>query len=476
MDMDWKRRNACLRGMRAARWRVGLTGLLGLLLWGCGSPAPPLPAVDGSRFAPAVREAIAKAVKAAEAAPGDARRAADYGMVLHAHENMRAAIGAYRRALALDGGIAGVSYYLGVALASEGEYGAAVVELRKALGAEPDSLAVRLKLADALFAAGDAAGAQAEYRELIRRDDGLAQGHFGLARTLQGPEAVAELRRALALFPRYGVAQFALAGHYRRAGNVAEAEKALATYERDKTTVPPLADAAMEKIYDLSVSSTGLIRRAQFLDNAGRTGEALALHEQVVAADPKFEQAWVNLISLYGRTEQPEKAKQAYEKAIALAPNRAEAYYNYGVLSYGLGRTAEAGEAFRKALDLDAGHARAAHNLGLMLAGAGKLDAAEALYRKSIGLEPEHRMARFHLAQVLVARRQYGAAIEELERIVEPADEQTPTYLYALGATQFRAGQAGKAREVLERARGEAMRRGQQGLVASIERDLGAMR
>ena len=75
--------------------------------------------------------------------------------------------------------------------------------------------------------------------------------------------------------------------------------------------------------------------------------EALALHEQVVAADPKLDQAWVNLISLYARSNQPVKAGQAYRRAIALAPNRADAYYNFGVLCFGAERFDEAGRAFR---------------------------------------------------------------------------------------------------------------------------------
>ena len=384
-------------------------------------------------------------------------------MVLHAHDQYAAAVTVYQRAIALSPST-DTYYYLGVALAADGKYTEAIEPLRKSGN--------KLRLADALLASGDSAAAQREYRAL---PGSAAQAHYGLARTLSGDTAIAEFAKALELFPRYGAAQFALAGAYRRLGRTAEADNLMAHYERDKTVVPPVDDPAMDRIQDLNAASTGLLRKAQFLDREGRTAEALTLHEQVVAAAPKMDQAWVNLISLYARTNQPEKAEQAYKRAIEAAPNRADAYYNYGVLCFGAERFDEAGRAFRKAVELDPGNPEAAHNLGAVVERTGNLAQAADLFRKAIALKPDHRLAHFHLGRIYVNQRQFNLAIKEFEQIIEPLDDQSPTYLYALAATQARAGRKQEAVATLTRAKNEATALGQQPLAASIERDLGTL-
>ena len=447
----------------------------GLLLTACSTKValPPLPQVDASKFEPAVRQAIERAAQAA-ATTANAHAVQQFGMVLHAHDQFAAAAAAYRRALALDPANAETPYYLGLALIADGKYADALAPLRQALAAQ-SSVAARLKLADALLQAGDPAAAQQEYRALLTADPSFAPAHYGLARTLQGPEAIAAFNQALALFPRYGAAQFALAAAYRRAGNNAEGTQALLHYERDKLAAPPVEDPAMEKVYALNASSTGLLRQAQILEREGRLAEALALHQQVVQAAPQLDQAWVNLISLYARTQQPDQAEQAYRRAIALAPNRADAYYNFGVFCFTAGRWADAGRAFQHALELDPRHAEAALNLGAVVERGGDLTRAMALFQKAIALEPHHRLAHFHLGRIYASQRRFDQAIAEFDRTIEPLDAQSPTYLYALGATHARAGHQQQARQFLHRAKAEAIRFGQQSLVASIERDSGAL-
>lgn len=439
------------------------------------TPAPPLPSIDASRFESAVRSAVEQAAREAQAAPNDAAKVTQFGMTLQAHDQYAAAVSAYRRALALAPANSAIAYYLGVSLAADGKYSEAIEPLRKALSADPRAIAVRLKLADSLLSSGDTAAAQKEYRALIEQDSSIAAAHLGLGRTLTGADASAEFARALALFPRFGAAQFALAAAYRRAGQESEAAKLLVNYERDKTVTPPLDDPALDKVYALSASSTGLLRKAQILEREGHLPEALAIHEEVVQAAPKLDQAWVNLISLYGRLGQPAKAEQAYRRAVELAPNRADVYYNFGVLCFGEERWEEARRAFTKALELDPQNADASDNLGAVVERSGDLTQAATLFRRAISLKPDHRLAHFHLGRIYANQRQFKEAIAEFEKTIEPLDEQSPTYLYALGATQARAGRKQEAYAVLNRAKAEAARFHQPQLVASIERDLGAL-
>ncbi len=456
-------------------WRRALA--LVALLAGCGPSRalPELPAVELTGTQAAVREALEGALAAARARPDEATAVVRLGMVLQAHSQMAGAARAYERAALLAPEQAEYAYYWGAALAGLGRYEEALEPLRRSLRGK-EAPAVRLRLADALYAAGRTAEARKEYEVLLAADAGMAAAHYGLGRCLQGPEAVAALERAVALFPRYGAARFALAGVYRQMGKRAEAERVLAGYERDKLTAPAMADPAMEAVAALDASSAGMMRGAQALERQGRLAEAAALIEKALGADEKLTQGWVNLISIYARIGRADRAEEAYRKAIALSPNSAEAYYNYGVLCAGMDRVAEARTAFERSVELDPSHAEALDNLGAVIEMTGAWDRAAGLYRRALAVKPGLQLAHFHLGRILANQRRWAEAIAELEKAIEPEDSQTPGYLYALGATHARAGNPEKAVMALERARAAAGKYGQGELAAAIERDLGTLR
>jgi tetratricopeptide (TPR) repeat protein len=140
-------------------------------------------------------------------------------------------------------------------------------------------------------------------------------------------------------------------------------------------------------------------------------------------------------------------------------------------------RRGEARAAFEKALANHSGHAEAHNNLGTVLEEEGMLAEAEAHFRKAVELNGSYRLARFHLGRIHANQRRYREAIEELERAAAGAeDESTPTYLYALGATQARAGDTVNAAVTLSKAREKALAFGQAMLAASVERDLARLR
>ena len=451
----------------------GLALLASLLMAACGPkrPLPELPAVDLTGAQAGVRDVIDHALTAARAKPQDATLAAKLGMALHAHNQIAGAALAYERAAGLDPSSAVYAYYLGTALAADGRYADAVPPLRASLKLRDDA-AVRLRLADSLYAAGNAADARREYEALIAVDGSLAAAHYGLGRCLQGAEAVAAFERASRLFPRYGAARFALAGIYRQQGHRVQAAAALENYERDKLLAPPMNDPAMAAVQALDASATGLLRASQALDRQGLLPQAVALQERATAADPKLARAWVNLISLYARLDQPEKAEAAYRNAIKLEPKNADAHYNFGVLCAQAERFAEARTAFQTAVDIDPGNAEALDNLGAVIERTGAWERAAALYRRALAAKPGLRLAHYHLGRILANQRRFPEAIAEFEKAIEPGDEQTPGYLYALGATHARAGSRATAIEILQRALNEAFKRSQQPLAAAIERDL----
>ena len=205
-----------------------------LLLTGCARPLPELPQLTLGGLQPEVRNAIEGEAVQARANPRDAYRVLRLAMVLHAHGQFQAAAKCYSRAWMLDPQRFETIYCWAQALASMGTYPRAAERLRQALAIRADSVPAQLKLAEVLRESGDTAGSAEICRRLLAKNPNLAEAHYGLGRTLEGAAATTEFQRALALFPRYGAAQFALADAYRKGGEAEKAKAALVDYERDR--------------------------------------------------------------------------------------------------------------------------------------------------------------------------------------------------------------------------------------------------
>jgi tetratricopeptide (TPR) repeat protein len=213
------------------------------------------------------------------------------------------------------------------------------------------------------------------------------------------------------------------------------------------------------------------------LEQVGRLEDAIAETEEALRLNPELVKAHINLLVLYGRVGNLEKAEEHYQVAVKLNPTQfPDAYYDYGVLMMREGKLEQAEKSFRAALEIDPSYADAHNNLGFLLEGQGKLPEAIVEYRKAIEGKPDFRRARFNLGRVLVNLEEYQGGIEQLQQTLTPVDENTPTYLFALGAAYGRAGDSAKALHYLEQAKEQAVARGQASLVPEIEKALESVR
>lgn len=424
---------------------------------------PELPQVSTAAFSPHVREQIDAAFAEARARPRDAAATGRLGMALHAHKQFDAARQCYLRASAMEPKRFEWKYYLGVVSQGTG----AVDAFRAALKLR-DDVAARIKLGEALLAAGD----DSEARDVFRGIDHPV-AWFGYARAT-GDASYYE--KAVAAFPRYGAALFALAQAYQRAGRAADAQRLMAEYALSKTIVPPLEDPLMDAVEALNRGPERLLREAANLEAQGQLQPAIETELSALALDPKLVEAHVQLIALYGRAGKPAEAEQHYREAVALNPRSAAAHYNFGVFCYGAKRRDEARRAFEAALAIDPSHAEAHNNLGAILEEDGRLDAAAREFQKALDSRPDYSLARFHLGRIYANQSRWRDAIEQLRRAAESDDEGAATYTYALGATEARAGRREQAVATLNAARQKALARGQAPLAAAIERDLARLR
>jgi tetratricopeptide (TPR) repeat protein len=94
----------------------------------------------------------------------------------------------------------------------------------------------------------------------------------------------------------------------------------------------------------------------------------------------------------------------------------------------------------------------------------------------AVELEPGQHLARFHLGRIYANRGRYAEAVAQFERAAEAGGDAASTYLYALGATQARAGNVRAAVKTLGAAREKAVSAGQMTLASTIERDLAKLK
>jgi protein O-mannosyl-transferase len=435
-----------------------------------------LPRLTLENFSPGIRKQIQEASAGALAHPDASAPSGRLGMVLQTYSLFKEAALCYRRAIRLAPSDFRWAYYLGTVEASQGNCDEATRTLRSALRRNPEYVPAQLLLANCLLASADWNEAGKLYSAIAKEHPENAQAYYGLGRVRAAGHDYASAARAYskacALFPDFGAAHYALALTYRIVGRLSEADEELRLYERSKNTLPPANDPLLEEVWALNQSATYQVQVGMELEKQGRLKESVAAHEKALEIDPKLIQAHVNLIALYGRLGQFERSEEHYIAAVRLDPGSAESYYDYGVLLVGAEKYAQAEGAFRKTLEIDPQHGGAHTNLGFLLERAGRSPAAAAEYRKALESIPNSRQAHFNLGRVLVNQQKYAEGIEELRKTLEPQDEDTPRYMYALGAALARSGDRQSALRYLHQAREGAEAHGQSALVESIDRDL----
>jgi tetratricopeptide (TPR) repeat protein len=448
---------------------------------------PELPKLNMSDFLPAVHHQIQDADAAARAHPQSAEASGELGMVLDTYQQYDSAAVCYERARRLDARSFRWAYYLGTLRVHQGNYGQAAVTLREALRLAPAYLPARLKLAESLLATGNLQESGDIYKEILKRipqsDDGdiaaKAEALYGMGRVEaalgQTAAAAESYRKACGLFPAYGAAQYALALAYRKLGEPERAEPHFRAYEANTTVTPPLEDPLLAAVQALSLGAEPHLLRSVELEQQGRLTEAIAEQEQALVIDPHNVQANINLISLYARHGEADKAEQHYQAAERLNPNRADSYYNHGVLLLRQGKYSEAEQAFRHALEINPFYAEAHNNLGILLERQGRTEGALAEYEASLDNQPNSRLAHYHIGKLLVDQKKYDEGIEHLLKTLAPEDESTPSYLYALAIAYGRKGNRETALKYAHRARDQAAALHQSQLLAGIDRDLRAL-
>jgi len=178
---------------------------------------------------------------------------------------------------------------------------------------------------------------------------------------------------------------------------------------------------------------------------AGEYEEAIADFEAAVELKRDESEAHFLLGQSYYETGQLDKAKSQFITALTLNPDDASAHHNLGVTYLKQGDVESARSQFEKALEIDPDDPQTHYQLGMVYflmalpqdGGAGSLDEsfvaqADAEFERALELRENMPEALIGLGRVSIARRDYQAAIEYLERAIAQ-DATFPEAHYALG-------------------------------------------
>ena len=291
------------------------------------------------------------------------------------------------------------------------------------LEAVPGHPPAELLLAQARRRRGDLDGALALLRALAGRQPrwAAAQVELGVAlgQAGRGDEAIAALRKAVALKPDHPDAWRFLADHLVASGDAEGADAAYARHIKASTRDPRLLDAANAMVANDIPRAQALLRAhlkavptdvpairmfAEVAMRVGRVVEAQNLLERCLELAPGFEAARHNYAVLLHRQNQSAAALTEIERLLERSP-RNPGYRNLLAVILGrVGEYARSSALYRELLDEYPANAKVWMSYGHVLKTEGRTEDCIEAYRETIAREPSLGEAWWSLANMKTFR------------------------------------------------------------------------
>jgi tetratricopeptide (TPR) repeat protein len=425
---------------------------------------------------PEIRASIDRANDEAASHPEKVDAVGRLAMLLHAHGRLEPAAAAYEQCRALDPKSFRWAYYLGTVQTALGNHGGAAATLREAAKLKPDYVPARLKLAQALLDSGSPAESREIYLSLLETGNKSASILYGLGRSYESTgnrkAAMESYERALAIYPSYGAANYALALAYRDAGRPEDSKRHMTLFRTNQNSGPPGGDPVLGELDKLRLGPGDFLSEGVRLSAEGRLDEAAAAFERALERAPDNLLAHANMISVYGRKGDYRRAEAHFQQACVIDAESVDVLFNWGVVLARQQKYGEAAQAFRKVLSADPRHPDANTNLGYLKESEGDAKEASRLYHRALESEPRHPEANFRLGRLYLTQRQPGPAIGSFQQASKANFEQRAEALYGLAAAFAMSGDLKRAVSSAGEALREARAAGRSDLVPLIEDDL----
>ena len=223
------------------------------------------------------------------------------------------------------------------------------------------------------------------------------------AQAFQNAQAVALLRKAIQLDPKFAMA-------YARIGYAYSVTDFLPDEGR------PFLAKAMELSGRLT-SKDRLYVTAWYAIARRDYAGAIRTLQQIVDQYPNEIEAYTRLARLLNREERPRETIAVVQRALAVDPDYGDLYNVLGACLLGLGRYDEAIAAHQRYVQLAPNEPNAHDSLGMSYQQSGSYDRAVAEYDAALSEDPEFEPAIIHLGDVYFQQGRYrgsGLAIPAL--------------------------------------------------------------
>ena len=320
-----------------------------------------------------------------------------------------------------------------------------------ALDLRPGDVPTLIRAGDLLLAEGELDAAEAAYGRAASGRPESAAARFGLGRVAlergDAARAVQILEAVAATEPEGSIVRHHLGMAFRGAG---DPERARTELSRNRQVPIAMVDPLRERLDLLGVKQEAVFDRAVRAARSADHARAIALYEQLLAANDLDVEVHFNLARSLIETGDRSRAEAHLRRALDVRPDHGAAHFNLALLLGRAGRGVEAAVHLERAADIDPENLPWRLARARARADAGNVDGAIAELEEIVDIDPGLIEARRALAALLVAGAPERAAVQ-LQALVE----LTPDDLAArfnLGLMQFRAGLYVDCRATLEAA------------------------
>ncbi len=194
----------------------------------------------------------------------------------------------------------------------------------------------------------------------------------------------------------------------------------------------------------LQPAPEAVLRQALQYHQAGMFTEAEALYRRVLAAQPGWADAHINLAMLLLFRGDLDSAALSCRQGLALQPNHARGHCYLGDIHAAQNRPDEAVTSYGHALALKPDYAEAHNSLGNVLFRLGKSDDAVRAYRNAIACKPAFAEAHNNLGCILLRQGNFAESEDHLQQavVIKPNYAQAHYNLGALLGQQGKLDQA----------------------------------
>ncbi len=270
-----------------------------------------------------------------------------------------------------------------------------------------------------------------------RASDALSKGNYNAA--------VIDLRAVTDKDPGNKPAQMLLLKAHLQRGDMEAAQAAYDSAAKAGATPLELAEAKaqllagrgkLQELFDsIEAGKSGFeeptrsLYRAHALLGLGRSMEALAVYDQLLAAHPDLTDARLRAAESHIQLGRPELALEQLQLAVKDAPQSAESWTIYAGLLQSLGRLDEARDAREHALSLAPGqltygqYVTLISNAFMVSLQAGDTAAAAALHKTLAAFSPRGALTRLYAAELDLAAGDTAKAVSDLTTLAAEVPE-----------------------------------------------------